>query len=162
MIESHWRARAAIVMPVVLVTACGVPDEGGSPNAIVRYEIQVAPGNFNLFDDVDGIEPFCTTPDIEWLVNKRLSAADEPVAIEAILQPSFGHVDAAGNCIVTLQPFGWVPPGEYRIVATDYQWTAACTQTLIAQSTGGQFHSVRFVKGEAGCDEELVPLPFPD
>ena len=72
------------------------------------------------------------------------------------IAPHGGEVQNNGTCLAS--SVRGVAPGQYRIVATNYQWTAACTVTLVAQPSSGQSHNIRFVTGEDGCEEELVPL----
>ena len=70
-----------------------------------------------------------------------------------------GRPDTSGRCILATGAWGWVSPGQFRVVATDYQWIAKCNATLIALETSGSFHNVRFVKGSDGCAVSVEQLP---
>jgi hypothetical protein len=133
--------------------------ESSANNAVVQYQIQIAAGEFDAF--MSGPTERCRTDEFEWVANKLLDNG-VPVEVPSVFGVNSGVVQQDGTCLFSTLPFPIVPPGEYRLVATDYDWTAACTVTLIAQITSGQFHNVRFFKGAPGCEEEVRPLPNSD
>jgi hypothetical protein len=157
-------ARVAAAIPVIALSGCRVPPEGGGSQvrALVRYEIEVADGFTS--SEVQGIGTFCNTPEFEWIFNKRLDAQGSPTAFDdrgGALSVTSGRPASNGRCVLTTGVQGWVSPGQFRVVATDYNWIAKCNATLIALPTSGSFHNVRFVRGSEGCQVTLEQQPSP-
>ncbi len=156
-------ARVAAMIPVVALPGCRPvgPEGGSSPiRAVVRYEVAVAQGF--IVTEPTGLGTFCSTPEFEWIFNKRLDAAGNPTAFDphgGVIALNSGRPDANGRCILATGAWAWVSPGQFRVVATDYQWIAKCNATLIALPTSGSFHNVRFVKGSDGCAVTVEQLP---
>jgi hypothetical protein len=157
-------ARVAAAIPLAAVPGCRVPPEGESTQvrAVVRYEIEVAEGFTS--SEVQGMGTFCNTPEFEWIFNKRLDAQGNPTAFDergGAIAVTAGRPTANGRCVLATGVWEWVAPGQFRVVATDYQWIAKCNATLIALSTSGSFHNVRFVRGSDGCQVTVEQLPPP-
>jgi hypothetical protein len=157
---SGLRVVAAILLAAL--PGCQVPGEGEGPvRAIVRYEIEVPDG----FSPTEGEEgTLCSTPEFHWIFNKRVDAQGSPTAFDdrgGSLHMSFARLAANGRCVLTTGVAEWVSRGQFRVVATDYDWIATCNVTVIALATSGMFHNVRFVKGADGCQETLEEQPSP-
>jgi hypothetical protein len=155
-------ARVVAAILLAALPGCRVPGEGGGPvRAVVRYEIEVADG----FSPSEGQEgTLCSTSEFEWIFNKRLDAQGSPTAFDdrgGSLHITSGRLAANGRCVLTTGVAGWVSPGQFRVVATNYDWIAKCNATLIALPTSGSFHNVRFVRGSDGCQVTVEQRPSP-
>lgn len=156
----RWLARAVALASPIALLGCPVPPEGTSSEikAFVRYEVVVAPGGFEVFE-VQSLGTLCHSPEFEWVINKRVDGDGNPTMIDRVLSFSTGRPDDNGQCVLQIGPWGVVTPGEYRVVATDYDWIAKCDATLIALATSGSFHNVRFTKGSDGCEVTVEQMP---
>ncbi len=148
------RALCTLLLPLIALNGCSDIEEGTAVD--VRYEIVITQGI-----DSEEIPPFhtCSVPRFHWIMAKRLDAQGNPINIHAVPATSGRLDDSTANpqCIYRTQRRPFI--GEFRIVATDYEWIATCEEPLLALETSGSFHNIRFVKGEDSCIATIQQEP---
>ncbi len=140
---------SACLLALVCVSQSGCRDFSEVPGANVLLEIVGGPPA--------PAPPFCVAESPVFWLAKGVDGSDRPIFGVVRATATGSATGPNGTCLFRSGPGAVLQAGRYRVVATDGNWTAVCSEVLqlFLSPAGDAVHRIRFTVGEPGCEATI-------